>query len=1394
MNSIFARTRVSHAISGTLNDKHRVSHGFLKRVTCFALCQALLVQPLLIWHPSAVAQDSGDGGEGADPCAPPKDNGEDDEAEDEDEPSDEAPDDDSEASPDSDNADPGNDDGGDYGDGGSAVGDPSGTDGNGTDQDGSSFDDVGGGGGGGGGSFGGGHLDEVSDPINLRMADKAHVQVDYLGRGAGPLRWARVYHSNSANYAAQVTMPMGAGWRSYYDRSLQVISSSQIRLHRANGRTMDFTFNGSAWTSALPAGVLSTIAGGWQYVNHRNQVERYGSNGRLLSLASGALVTSMGYDAGWRLVQVASPSGRTIAIGYDGANRVSTVTLPGGSSLTYNYDARSNLSGVRFADNSLRQYAYENSSFPNALTGVIDESGRRRLTWGYDAQGRPNYGHYGAGVNSVSIAYGNGTVVTTDARGTQRTRTYGVVGQRLVMTSLQTSATADSAATAWSFAYDGNGNLASASTRTGEVRQFSNDSRARTLSATRAAGTPIARQTQATWHATFRKPIQIIKAGVTRNLAIDGYGRVTQITQTSGGTTVTMLTRTYNAQGLVQSITNSRGATKTFAYDASGNVTSISDALGQVTYFQNFDAHGRPTRVVRSNGTVVERTFDSRSRLTSKTVAGRSTSYSYDPAGRLVGVTRPDGSWSTRSFDSAGLLASKSNDRGQMIVMGRDATARVVSRNVYTASGSLALTSSRQYNSRSLLSSVTDSRSYRTQLTYGSDGRASGLIDPIGRAVNRQLDLLDRSLVTTQPNTTAMRQAGGPATVSTTFSFHASTGTHLSTTDTNTVVTGYGYDAFNRRTAEAGADAGGIASTRNGAGDIQSITDPRGVTLTLTRDALGRVTAVVPPSSGARQYSYVAGRTDSLLAGMSDPSGSTTWTYDTVGRLLSKTQVVAGVSRKLTVTRDAIGRVSSMTYPSGMRLDVSYSGEQVSSLAVNGSTLLNNISYLPFSPTATGWRWGNGSQHNRTFDADGRVTSVSLGSVQRNYSYDAAGRVTSFSDQSASGSTVSSFGYDEAGQLITYSGPAGTFTFNYDANGNRRSTVRNGVQESISYAPGSNRMINSPRGSYTYNADGSPSSDGWLNYEYDDYGRLATMSINDDKNQRSYNGQGMRVRSLTSYFRSTDAGTRPGDTRKDALQRLTTTRDLSPRFARGPRTNAGNWVTMSDYHYFHVDDGSLLGEYDTKSGTKRETIWFNGQPVAALIGATLYIVRSDHLNTPRSISRASDNVEVWRWDSDPFGNSTPTGSITYNLRFPGQQYDNYTGYYYNWMRDYDPWTGRYIQADPVGLSGGLARYTYVGGNPLSHVDPRGLDDANPFGPLIPPGGAPSDPSQCSPTKPPPTRAACELTCNVEYAPICLFLSGGTTALSRGNWRGGAAVGAACSLMKYRMCVNECLGN
>ncbi|EAS1760873.1 RHS repeat-associated core domain-containing protein [Salmonella enterica] len=81
---------------------------------------------------------------------------------------------------------------------------------------------------------------------------------------------------------------------------------------------------------------------------------------------------------------------------------------------------------------------------------------------------------------------------------------------------------------------------------------------------------------------------------------------------------------------------------------------------------------------------------------------------------------------------------------------------------------------------------------------------------------------------------------------------------------------------------------------------------------------------------------------------------------------------------------------------------------------------------------------------------------------------------------------------------------------------------------------------------------------------------------------------------------------------------------------------------------------------------------------------------------------------AWSQSAGPWGAwSEQTGSVRNPLRFQGQYFDEESGLHYNRYRYYEPESGRYISADPIGLRGGLNLYAYVK-NPLTWSDPLGL--------------------------------------------------------------------------------------
>jgi RHS repeat-associated protein len=163
-------------------------------------------------------------------------------------------------------------------------------------------------------------------------------------------------------------------------------------------------------------------------------------------------------------------------------------------------------------------------------------------------------------------------------------------------------------------------------------------------------------------------------------------------------------------------------------------------------------------------------------------------------------------------------------------------------------------------------------------------------------------------------------------------------------------------------------------------------------------------------------------------------------------------------------------------------------------------------------------------------------------------------------------------------------------------------------------------------------------------------------------------------------------------------------------------------ATVTAAPYTTTVNNLTTGSYSfTAKATDNQEVATTSAPVSITVSAsatTMYFIHTDHLNTPRAITNGASQV-VWRWDhTEPFGadpaNSNPSGlgAFEFNLRLPGQYFDKETNLHYNYFRDYDPASGRYVQSDPIGLGGDINPYSYVASNPLYMGDPLGLFKVN----------------------------------------------------------------------------------
>ena len=144
---------------------------------------------------------------------------------------------------------------------------------------------------------------------------------------------------------------------------------------------------------------------------------------------------------------------------------------------------------------------------------------------------------------------------------------------------------------------------------------------------------------------------------------------------------------------------------------------------------------------------------------------------------------------------------------------------------------------------------------------------------------------------------------------------------------------------------------------------------------------------------------------------------------------------------------------------------------------------------------------------------------------------------------------------------------------------------------------------------------------------------------------------------------------------------------------------------------------TLLKNLARVDGWLPQTSLGNNLPLAVIADvdttpATYYVV-ADHLNRPTEMFDQIKS-QVWQAVWLPYGAPhSITGSLTQNLRFPGQFFQIESGLHYNWHRHYDPTLGRYTQGDPLGFVDGPSVYAYAKNNPVMYTDPDGR-----FVPLI----------------------------------------------------------------------------
>ncbi|MDR4515568.1 MAG: hypothetical protein MRJ23_12930 [Nitrosomonas sp.] len=1106
-----------------------------------------------------------------------------------------------------------------------------------------------------------------------------------------------------------------------------------VFAERKNGKMLFFSLVNGLWESNgdVSAQLVELSNGDWELVTGDDTIETYNPNGNLLTITSrDGRVNTLTYDASNRLITVTDDTGRELSFTYNSSDRIATLTDPANDVYTYDYDIAGSLISVTYSDGKTRQYHYNesvytsNKDLPHALTGITDENGVRYATYKYQSNGRAISTEHAGGVNKHSLFFSWTSTTTTDPLGSQYTRYFQTILG--VAKSVGQSQPAGSGCSAASSAttYDVNGNVASRADFNGNKTCYAYDL-SRNLEIARVEGLSSGsncpadvvnhipasgtsqRKILTGWHTNFRLPVQVIENGRETTITYDTYGNVTQLSirdSASNETRTWNTAYTYHATVpgvIVQRVEDGPRTdvsdTTTIDYyapDAActgghfgcrGQVMRITNALGHITDITRYNAHGQVEQIVDANNLTTTLTYDSRQRLVSRVTGTETTTYQYDNAGQLTRLTRPDGSSLYYAYDAAHRLTDITDSLGNTIRYTLDAAGNRTKEEIFDASNTLAQSRQQEFDALSRLWKMIGAQNQVTELAYDANGNLKQTIDPLLHTATRQFDALDRLI-----------QANDPMSGQT-LQTHDALDQITQVTDPKGVATSYTTNAFGDVTQEVSQDRGTTTYTYDLAGNQLTKTDARGVVQTTAYDALNRpvsqsyTTVTGVPQTDSITWTYDTGTNGiGRLTGMSDESGNTSYQYDQYGRLIQKTQTVSHNSENFVQTLsyqyNANGQLTRMTYPSGTQIDYAYGADgRPVELKINGNILIKDVVYRPFGEPES-WNWGNNQAYSRSFDLDGRLTQHLLGADTQTLIYDAASRIVNTTNTNTVYNRT--YEYDANDRLIRQTGSTTTKLWHYDANSNRTSEQSGATVYPYTIDANSNRLLSvaGPVGkTYTYDAAGNPQGDGARTFTWNAAGRLTQTTIGGNGTLYRYNGSGERVK-------------------------------------KGFGSNS---------HTFFLFDpaGRLIGDYLENQATpqtgdwllQQETVWFGDIPVAVIKQASptgpvqVYNIHADHLNTPRVIVD-STNTPVWLWrNQNAFGDNSPnedpdgdSNLFKYNLRFAGQYFDTETNLHYNYYRDYEPQTGRYLSSDPIGLAGGLNTYGYVDGNPLHFIDPFGL--------------------------------------------------------------------------------------
>jgi len=545
----------------------------------------------------------------------------------------------------------------------------------------------------------------------------------------GDPRWGML-----APIASQTTLTTPGGLTSTIVRATHATLSDSTVPFSLVTFTDSLVLNGNATVTAFdPAqrGFTTTTPEGRQTFTRIDSVGRvlserplgldsvtyaYDGQGRLSQTVSGGRTWQYDYDTSGRLLSTLDPLARQDSLFYDSADRVTRSVLPGGREMLFDYDSSGNLTAVTPPQNPLHAFTYTPvdlvSQYDPPNVGLttpattfsynldrqitrITRPDSLTIDLGYDAAGRLDTVTFDRGQIAYNYSPTTGQLVGITAPGNN---TISLTQDGLLPTGitwagdvqgsvgvtydsdLRVSGLTVNGANNVAFAYDLDGLLTGAGSL-GIQRSPLNGLPERDSIGAVVGSWSFDSRSALAGYTSSTPGGNVYQTSYTR----DSLARITQITETVQGTTVT-IGYTYDPAGRLYEVRRDGLLVATYEHDDNGNRTRLTTPSGVV--IGAYDAQDRLTQYDTTSYS-----YTANGELNTEIAGTDTTSYLYDAFGNLVSVTLPNGTVITYVIDGRNRRIGKRVDgipvqgflyQNQIKPIAElDGTTQVVSRFVY---------------------------------------------------------------------------------------------------------------------------------------------------------------------------------------------------------------------------------------------------------------------------------------------------------------------------------------------------------------------------------------------------------------------------------------------------------------------------------------------------------------------------------------------------------------------------------------------------------------------------------------------------------------------------------------------------------------------------------------